>query len=75
MTTPDAPSCAVTVDSEWAFAGKDGVVDLISQLQRSPPPPSVSASRNSRKFVQLQQLDNPPILQRSFRPRHRRVYA
>ena len=48
------PSSVVRVFSKRGFHGQErAVVNVMAQLQRSPTPPSVPASRSSRKFVQL----------------------
>ena len=47
------PSSVARVFSKRGFHGQErAVVNVMAQLRRSPTPPSVPASRSSRKFVQ-----------------------
>ena len=50
------PSSVARVFSKRGFHGQEGaVVNVMAQLQRSPTPPSVPASRSSRKFDSMKE--------------------
>ena len=53
LRAQDTPSLVASVKPARDIPMQDhAVVHVMAQLQRCPSPPSVSASRNSRKFVQ-----------------------
>lgn len=63
------PSSVARVFSKRGFHGQErAVINVMAQLQRSPTPPSVPASRSSRKFVQPPQDDVEANCWRCCRP-------
>ena len=67
--------------ARWMTSGRlfddhgRSVVDVMAQLQRSPPPPAVSASGNSRRFVHPPSVSGIANCRRCCRPMRFHAYG